>query len=189
MWITKLHSPFTAIASAQRDMRTAYYWGAPGMFTSATVWLVAGFVALLVSSRSAVWALLIGGVLIHPFSVLVTKALGRTGKHAPQNPLGSLALEGTVFLVLCLPLAYIVSLFRVEWFFPAMLFVIGGRYLTFQTIFGLRLYWACGATLALAGYVLAKTNAPPGWGAFTGAVVEATFATIIFAAARREGVA
>lgn len=176
----------TSVADAQKDMRVAWYGGAPGMYASATVWMIAGAVALLVSARSAVWALFIGGMLIHPIGVLLTRVLGRSARHAASNPLGLFALEGTVWLVLCMPLAYVVSLYRIEWFFPAMLFVIGGRYFTFSTMFGSRRYWACGAALALAGYVLGRANAAPELSAFAGAAIEAAFATAIFIAARRE---
>ena len=178
-------SPLT-IADAQREMRFAYYGGAPGMITSATVWLIAGVVSLRISPERAVWALFIGGMLIHPVSLLFTKALGRPANHARGNPFGTLALASTFWLILSLPLAYSVSLLRMEWFFPAMLFVIGGRYLTFSTIFGARIYWACGAALAIAGYALAQAHASPGLGAFTGATIEAVFAIAIFGIARQE---
>ena len=78
------------------------------------------------------------------------------------------------------------SRLRIEWFFPAMLFVIGGRYLAFATIFGRRIYWAAGATLATAGYLLGRYNAASELGAFAGAMVEAGFAAAIFLATRRE---
>lgn len=180
-------SQSTTITDAQREMRFAYYGGAPGMLTSATAWLVAGLVSVLVSPERAVWALFIGGMLIHPVSVLLAKALGRSGKHSAGNPLGSLALATTFWLVLSLPLAYAVSLLRIEWFFPAMLFVIGGRYMTFSIIFGTRIYSILGAVLALAGYVLGRANAAPEVSAFTGAAIEATFAAAVFVAMRREG--
>jgi hypothetical protein len=176
----------TTIADAQREMRVAYYSGAPGMFTSAMVWLTAGIVCLRVSPQQAVWALFVGGMLIHPVAVLLNKALGRRASHTPGNPLAALAMASTFWLVLSLPLAYSVSLLRIEWFFPAMLFVIGGRYLTFSTIFGARIYWVCGASLALAGYLLGRVHAAPAMGAFTGSVIEAVFAVAIFVAARRE---
>jgi hypothetical protein len=174
------------VADAQREMRYAYYGGAPGMLTSAAAWLVAGLVARLQSPERAVWALFIGGMLIHPVAVLFTKALGRPGKHSRDNPLGGLALATTFWLILSLPLAYAVSQVRTEWFFPAMLFVIGGRYLTFSTIFGTRVYWACGGALALAGYALGRFNVAPDLSAFAGAAVEAAFAAAIFVTARRE---
>ena len=58
--------------------------------------------------------------------------------------------------------------------------------MTFSTIFGARIFWACGAALALAGYALAHFNTAPEFGAFTGAAIEAIFAVVIFASARRE---
>lgn len=66
-----------------------------------------------------------------------------------------------------------------------MLMIIGGRYLTFSTIFGTRLYWLCGGTLAMAGYLVATINASPAVGAFVGAAIEAAFAIVIFVQARR----
>lgn len=167
------------IADAQRDMRHAYISGAPGMLTSAAVWLTAGIVALLQTPERALWMLFIGAVLIHPVSVLLVKALGRSGQHTKGNPLGSLAIATTVWLILSCAIAFGVALYRIEWFFPAMLCVIGGRYLTFATLYGMRAYWACGLTLALAAYVLLSLHAPPAAGAFTGAALEAGFAVAI----------
>jgi hypothetical protein len=178
--------PLTTMADAQREMRFAYYGGAPGMLTSAAVWLVAGIVSVVASPARAVWALFIGGMLIHPVSVLLTKAIGRPGKHSASNPLGSLALATTFWMILMLPLAFGVSRLRIEWFFPAMLFIIGGRYLTFSTVFGTRIYWFCGAALALAGLALGRASASPELGAFSGAAIEALFAATLFVTTRRE---
>jgi hypothetical protein len=176
----------TAIADAQAEMRFSYYGGAPGIYASATAWFVAAFVAMQYAASNAVWALFIGGMLIHPVSLLLNKILGRPAKHSPGNPLGALAMESTVWLIVCLPLVYVVSLYRIEWFFPAMLLVIGGRYFTFATLFGTRMYWLCGAALIVAGYVLVKTNASPVIGAYTGAIIETVFATLIFMMAKAE---
>jgi hypothetical protein len=176
----------TAIADAQAEMRFAYYGGAPGIYTSATAWFVAACVAMQYAASNAVWALFIGGMLIHPVSLLLNKILDRPAKHSPGNPLGALAMESTVWLIVCLPLVYVVSLYRIEWFFPAMLLVIGGRYFTFATLFGTRMYWLCGAALIVAGYVLVKTNASPVIGACTGAMIETVFATLIFMMAKAE---
>ena len=168
---------------AQHDMRLAYLSGAPGIFASAVAWLVAGVFAFQVSASSAVLALFAGGMLIHPAGVLLCKALGCSGKHAKANPLGALALENTAWLILCLPIAYAVSQFNERWFFPAMMLVIGGRYFTFRTLFGLHIYWVLGAVLALAAYLLAASKSQPHVAAFAGAAIEAAFA----AAIRRSG--
>ncbi len=161
-------------------MRAGYYGGAPGMFASALVWLVAGVVATTSAPPRAILALFVGGMVIHPLGVALTKALGRSGAHTRGNPLGALALESTVILLLGFPLAFVVSQTHVTWFFPAMLLVIGGRYLTFSTLYGMRVYWAGGAMLAVAGFLLVAMDAPFHVGAFVGAAIEGAFALLIF---------
>jgi hypothetical protein len=177
------------ITEAQQDMHRAYLSGAPGMLTSAAVWSAAGAVALWMSPERALWTLFIGAAFIHPVSVLVVKLLGRSGKHAKDNPLASLAFSTTVWLILSCVIAYAVSLYRMEWFFPAMLLVIGGRYLTFATLYGMRLYWVCGLVLALAGYVLVRLGAAPAAAAFTGGALEAGFGIAILVLSRGHAVA
>ena len=174
------------IQEAQREMRVAYWSGALGMIASATAWLVAGVFALQDDPARSVWALFVGGALIHPVAQLLLRALGRAARHAPDNPLGRLAFESTVWMILCLPLAYAVSRYNLAWFFPAMLLVIGGRYLTFATLFGLRVYWICGALLAAAGYLLVRYAAAPSTGAFVGASIEVVFAVYLLIRGRRE---
>jgi hypothetical protein len=179
-----MHDTLT-VAAAQQDMRTAYLGGAPGLFVSGTVWTIAALVCLWKSPQDAVWALYAGGVLIHPISTLLTRLLGRPGKHAAGNPLGILAFASTVWMILMLALAYGIALWRIELFFPAMLFVIGGRYLTFATVFGTKLFWVCGAVLALAGYQLARLHAEPALAAFAGGAIEILFGIVVLAGLRR----
>lgn len=186
--MTTLYADFPAgsIAASQREMRRAYYGGAPGMLTSAIMWLAAGVAAVAVSPQKAVWTLFIGGMFIHPLAMVWNKAIGRPASHTPGNPFGALALATTVWMIAMMPLADGASRLRIEWFFPAMLLIIGGRYLTFAPMFGDRTYWVLGAALALAGCALAWANASPSLGAFTGAAIEAGFGVAIFAATRAE---
>jgi hypothetical protein len=170
----------TDLPQAQADMRHAYCSGATGVFASSTAWLAAAIATRVASPERAVWVLFIGGMLIHPVGVLLSKLLGRPGVHARGNPLGALAMASTLWLIFMLPLAYAASRLRIEWFFPAMLLVIGGRYLGFGTLFGLRIYWALGLVLAGAGYLLGQARATPTLGASAGAAIEAAFALAIF---------
>lgn len=176
-------------ADAQHDLRHAYLHGAPGIFASALAWLVAGIVALQATANAAVIALFIGGMLIHPVGVVLCKLAGRPGQHSRGNPLGALALENTGWLLLSLPLAYAVSRLNPLWFFPAMMLIIGGRYLTFQTLYGLRTYWVLGGVLAIAAWLLIRLQAPVHVGAFTGAAIELGFAGVLWGRSRREAAA
>ncbi|MDX2218437.1 MAG: hypothetical protein SF172_05385 [Burkholderiales bacterium] len=174
-------------SQAQANMRDAYLSGAPGVLVSGLVWLVAGGVALAVSDKSAVYALLIGGALIHPVGVVVAKLLGSPGQHASGNPLGGLAAEGTFWLLAGIAIAYGMHVLRLEWFFPAMLLLIGGRYLTFQTLYGLRSYWVLGGVLCALGTALALARVPVPVSAFAGGIVEVVFAGWLFSQTKRRG--
>ena len=167
-------------------MRRGYLSGAPGVLVSGLVWLIAAVVAALHSERAAVLALLLGGAAIYPLAVVLTKLLGSSGKHSTGNALGGLAAEGTFWLLAGCAIAYGMHVLRIEWFFPAMLLVIGGRYFTFQTLYGLRTYWVCGAALCVAGLALALARAPVVTAAFTGACIEVVFAAVLFMQARHK---
>jgi len=173
------------LAAAQHDMRAAYLDGAPGALVSGTVWTVAAGYAAWASPGRAVWVLFVGGACIHPLAVLLVRLLGRSGRHAAGNPLGALAMATTFWMILMLPLAYAISLWRMELFFPAMLFVIAGRYLCFHTLYGRRLYWVLGAVLALAGWGLAAANASFVAAGLAGGAIEILFAVLLFVGARR----
>jgi hypothetical protein len=174
------------MSAAQADMRHGYLGGAAGVFASGIAWLVAGIVALAVSPRGAVAALFFGGMLIHPVSILFAKLAGRPGKHTPGNPMARLALESTIWMLLAIPIALYLALDWPQYFFLAMLLTIGGRYLTFATLYGNRIYWLLGALLALSTMALIAVKASAALAAFTGATIEIVFALLIFRGARGE---
>lgn len=171
------------LQTAQADMRRAYFRGATGVAASSLAWLGAACVALRGRPDTAMWTLLVAGVFIHPVAMLLSKLAGRSGAHSKGNPLGLLAGGSTFWMIFCLPLACAASRVHVEWFFPAMLLVIGGRYLTFDTLYGERLYWPCGLALAAAGFALGRVLAAPSIATFAGGAIEAGFT---FAVASRE---
>jgi len=171
--------------AAQQDMRQAYYDGAAAVVVSATVWSVAALLAWQGSAGQAIAALLIGGMGIFPVSIALARLLGRSGAHHRENPLAGLAASGTVWMLLAIPAAYAASLYKVEWFFPAMLLTIGGRYLTFSLLYGLRRYYLFGAALALAGIAVVLLRMPVTAGALAGALIEYSFGAYLFLHARR----
>ncbi|WP_339858726.1 DUF7010 family protein [Pseudohongiella acticola] len=169
-----------SISAAQSNMCEAYYGGAPGIVSSGSAWLLAAIVAALVSERAGVIALVMVGMLIFPVSVVLCRLLGRTGKHNRDNPLAPLAMEGTIWMLLSIPIAIAAAMYRIEWFFPAMLLVIAGRYLTFSTLYGMRIFWVFGATLVTSALGLIYLQASVFLGALTGALVEYIFGAVIF---------
>lgn len=174
-----------SVSEAQVDMRQGYCSGGAGVLASALAWSAAAGIAISGSADKAVWALLIGGMLIHPVGVLICKLLGARGTHTKGNPFAQLAGASTFWLIFCLPLAYALGLQHPGWFFAAMLLVIGGRYLVFATLYGMRLYWALGLVLAAAGFALGYLAAPARVAAVTGAALETIFAAIFLIQHRR----
>lgn len=168
----------TTISEAQRDLRRGYYSGAPGILASALAWSVAAGTAAMASPQRAIWVLLIGGALIHPVGVALCRLFGAAATHTKGNPLGQLAGASTFWLIFSLPLAYALGLQNPAWFFAAMLLVIGGRYLVFATLYGMRLYWALGLTLAGAGFALGSLAAPALALVASGAAIELVFAIV-----------
>jgi hypothetical protein len=171
---------------AQHDMRTGYKGGYTGVVVSGLIWTTAGLVAVLDTRPHSVWTLLIGGMLIHPLGIVLNKVLGASGSHQPHNKLGRLAMEGTVWMLMCIPLALLLSLQKTEWFFQAMLMIIGGRYLTFATLFGNRVFWLLGGALGMAGFMLFSLHASADVSVFTGAAIEIGFGTCLLMFGRRK---
>ncbi len=153
--------------------------GATGTLVSGIIWLTAGFTALYGSQNTALLLFLVGGMLIFPISVVLDKLFGRSGKHNPQNPLGQLAMESTVMMLMGIAVALAVYTLQPLWFFPCMLMVIAGRYLTFATLYGTKFYWALGASLAAAAYLIYAKALPFHIGALTGGVIEIIFAGLL----------
>lgn len=182
---TKHDEASPSLAYFQQDMRRGYIWGATGIVTSGLVWLSAGLVAHFHDPRTSIWVLFIGAGFITPVSSLLNRMLGAPAKHSEGNHLSALAMETTVWMLMCLPLAYGLAHFRIEWFYPAVLMIIGGRYLTFASIFGTRLYWLLGGLLGLGGFLGYSRGFPPQMTALLGAAIELVFGAILLLAKRR----
>lgn len=164
----------------QHEMRYAHYDGAPGILVSGTVWMGAALVAQQLGVNTAVWVLLIGGALIYPIALIVTKALGRPATTDKSNALNQLAMASTIWLIVCCAMAYGLFLLRPSLFFPSMMATIGCRYLIFANIYGRAIFWVFGATLVVAASLAFYLVLPPVLVAGLGGVIELLFAFWVF---------
>ena len=164
---------------AQQDMRKSYLGGGPGVFSSGLIWITAGFTAFFNTKQISVLVFFFGGMLIHPLGILISKLLKRSGKHQKGNPLAILAMESTLMLFIGLFIAYLSLQFRPNWFFPIMTLIIGGRYLVFSSIYGMRVYWLFGTVLILSGIVGIVFNLPFYFIGLIGGGIELFFSIII----------
>ena len=171
--------------SDQTEICLAYYDGAPGILVSGLVWLTAALVCHLLGIHKAVWTLLIGGALIHPIGLVVTKAMGRSAKTSKANALNQLAMASTILLILGCAMSYGLYLFIPILFFPAMMATIGCRYLIFASVYGKAVYWLLGASLIVAANLTLFTLMPPAIAASLGGLIEIAFAVLVFSKASK----
>jgi hypothetical protein len=100
-------------------------------------------------------------------------------------PLGILFFVFFFFFFLCLFFDFVFYFKYDSWFFQAMLLIIGGRYLTFATLFGTRMFWVLGAALGIAAYLLFTMKAPVSVSALTGSAIEIGFGFSMLLFARK----
>ncbi|GAB5563960.1 MAG: hypothetical protein Wins2KO_10230 [Winogradskyella sp.] len=163
----------------QKDMRVAYLGGGTGIFASGLIWFISGLSGLYLTKQTSILIFFIGGMLIYPLGVLSAKLLKRSGKHKDNNPLAKLALESTAILFIGLFIAYAVFQTQQLWFYPIMLMIIGVRYLVFQSIYGMKLYWVLGLLLIVSGVLCLMSNQPFHFGGIIGGVIELIFGIVV----------
>lgn len=174
------------LGEAQRDMRHAYVNGGVGILVSGLVWAISGLVTFKVGLPAGMASLFFGGMLIHPLSLLLARKLFKRGKTRSPNPMEMLALQSTAFLIIGLVVAYLVRGTYGDWFFAIALLAVGGRYLVFQTVYGMRLFLVLGGLLIAAGCVAIVWPAlPPYAVALAGGIIEILCALLILVPAKR----
>lgn len=164
---------------AQKDMRVSYFGGSFGVIVSSIVWLLAAVLTFYTTEQISLIVFFIGGMFIHPLGIVLSKLFKRSGKHQADNPLGSLALESTAILFIGLFVAYSCFLFKTNWFFPIMLMMIGLRYILFQTVYGMKLYWFLGLVLITSGGFCLISEQAFFVAVVAGGVIEMIFALLI----------
>ena len=161
------------IEEAQREMRTVFLGGSVGQAVSGAIWLVSAALGTLVSARYGLIALFVGGCFIFPLTQLAIKLSGRPASLKSGNPLEGLARQVAFIVPACLPVIAGAALYKVNWFYPAFMVVVGAHYLPFAFLYGMRKYAVLAEVLIAGGVAFAiwmpQKFAPAGW--FAGAVL------------------
>jgi hypothetical protein len=167
------------IADAQREMRAHFVGGFYGQGVSGTLWLVSAALATWGSPRAAIIALVIGGMFIFPATLLLLRITGEGRPLSPGNTLPQLGMQVAFVLPLSMPLLLPVGLYKLNWFFPAMMILVGAHYVPFVFLYGMRMF-AVLAGMLLGGGVLIGLYASRGFatGAWFTAVVLFAFAVV-----------
>jgi len=161
------------VADAQSEVRRVFMGGFPGQLVSALLWFASAALSTWMSTRIGIVVLVAGGFFIFPTTVLLLRAMGRPSGLSRTNPLGQLAMQVAFTLPFNLPLVAAATLHRRDWFYPALMIVLGSHYLPFAFLYGMREFFGLGLVLILAGWALgAYVPAPYAAGAwFTGALL------------------
>ena len=143
------------IEQAQKDIREAYLGGFAGQAVSGSLWFLSAILATWISKKAAVLALCLGGMAIYPLTLLVLRALGRAVSLPREHPMNALAMQVAFTLPLNLPLVLAATLYRHNWFYPALMVALGAHYLPFVFLYGMRLFAFLSALLVVPGILIA----------------------------------
>ena len=124
-------------------------------------------------------------MLIHPLGLMISKLFNRSGEHQKKNPLGNLAMESTAILFIGLFISYSIFQVKPHWFYSIMLMIIGVRYLVFQSMYGMKIFWMIGFFLMTAGVISLISNQPFLNAAIIGGIIELGFSIYIIQVERK----
>ena len=142
------------VADAQRQVRCMYLGGLIGQLVSAAIWICSAAFASQHSLKAGIIALVVGGFFIFPITQLVLKLSGRPAALPAENPLKELAIEVAVIAPLMLPLAGAAALYRIDWFYPAMMIAVGAHYLPFAFLYGMRHFIVLAVMMIVTGLLI-----------------------------------
>jgi hypothetical protein len=141
------------IGDAQREMRTRFVGGFYGQLVSGVLWLVSASLATWSTPRAAITTLVLGGFFIFPTTELLIRLAGGESPLSAQNSLRDLGMQVAFVLPFSMPLLLPVGLYRLNWFYPALMVLLGAHYIPFVFLYGMRMF-AVMAALLLGGAVV-----------------------------------
>lgn len=95
------------------------------------------------------------GQLVSGVLWLVAAALAT---WSTANDLRYLGMQAAFVLPLSMPLLLPVGLYRLDWFFPAMMVLLGAHYLPFVFLYGMRMFAVLTALLVGGGVAIARVG-------------------------------
>jgi hypothetical protein len=143
------------ISDAQREIRTHFIGGSYGQLVSAVLWLTSSALATWKSPGTAMAFLIVAGMFIFPLTQLLIRIENRGTSIRPENSLNTLGMQVAFVLPLSMPLLLPVVRYRQDWFYPAMMILLGAHYLPFAFLYGMRMFLVLAAALLAAGMFVA----------------------------------
>lgn len=165
------------IEQAQHECRVVYSGGFIGAIVSGLIWAASSAITTWSSPVRGMWFLVLGGVFIFPLTQLALKIAGRPATMSAENPMKFLAMQIAFTIPLTIPIAGAAALHRLQWFYPAMLVIVGAHYLPFVTLYGMRVYAVLAGIMVACGLAIAMflPQVAISFGGWTGAAIEIAF--------------
>ena len=143
------------IRDAQREICTRFVGGFYAQLVAGILWLTSAGLAVWRGPRASITMLVVGGFLIFPATELLIRATGERAPVSTANALRSLGMQVAFVLPLSMPLLVPVGLYRLNWFYPAMMILLGAHYLPFVFLYGMWMFAVLAAFLVAGGTVIA----------------------------------
>lgn len=86
---------------------------------------------------------------------MLLRLSGRPASVSRKNPFNTLAMQVAFVLPFSMLLLVPVGLYRLNWFFPALIVLLAAHYLPFAFLYGMRMFLFLSGTLMAAGVVVA----------------------------------
>jgi hypothetical protein len=143
------------IVDAQRENRFRFSGGFYGQAVAGLLWLVSASFASWGSPRTAITALVAGGFFIFPVTELLVRTVGSRLQLDRRNSLPQLGMQVAFVLPFSMPLLLPVSRYQLNWFYPALMILLGAHYLPFVFLYGMRMFAVLAAALLGGGIIIA----------------------------------
>ena len=143
------------IQDAQREVRSVYIGGFWGQLISSVIWVVSAALGTWVTPKASILTVVVGGFFIFPLTQMLLRLSGRGASVSRENSFHWLGMQVAFVLPLSMLLLVPVGLYRLNWFFPALMILLGAHYLPFATLYVMRMFLFLGGILISAGVVIA----------------------------------
>ncbi len=142
------------VRDAQREIRNGAVGGFWGQLLYSILYLASAALGTLVGVKASILTIVIGGFFVFPLMQMLLRLEGRSRTNK-ENPFYWLCMQVAFVLPFSMLLLVPVGLYRLNWFFPALMILVGAHYLPFATSYGMRMFLFLGGILIAEGTVIA----------------------------------
>jgi hypothetical protein len=143
------------VGNAQREVRFVYLGGFWGQLVSSVIWLASAAFGTWATPKTSILTIVIGGLFIFPLTQMLLHLSGRRARVSRENPLHWLGMQVAFVLPFSMLLLVPVGYYRLNWFFPALMILLGAHYLPFASLYGMRMFLSLAGILIAMGVVIA----------------------------------